>query len=86
MTGCYSQLKVTTKGSEANMAAGVSKKRGVGNSKHCGCMLLYNHRCVCTLNGGMKFVPLIRAEGCVTAQSFQRLATDPPAFCCCQAV
>lgn len=36
--------------------------------------------CVCTLNGGMKFVPLIRAEGCATAQSLQCPAADLPAF------
>lgn len=36
--------------------------------------------CVCALNGGMKFVPLIRAGGCATAQSFQCPAADLPAF------
>lgn len=36
--------------------------------------------CVCALNSGMKFVPLIRAEGCATAQSFQCPAADLPAF------
>lgn len=45
---------------------------------------------VCLLNGGMKFVPLIRAAGCVTAQSLQCPATDCdsdlPAYSCWQAV
>lgn len=35
--------------------------------------------CVCLLNGGIKFVPLIRAAGCVTAECFQRPAADSSA-------
>lgn len=40
---------------------------------HC-----YTTICVCVyvLNSAMKFVPLIRAAGCVTAQCFQRPTAD----------